>query len=75
VKCKLKYGDIVLYKDCVGVVRNAAVNQESVSVAWAHNPSDLKYYVPVHTANKFEVLPKDVGMDLIRLYDKEVYLA
>jgi len=74
VKCKLKYGDIVLYKDCVGVVRNAAVNQESVSVAWAHNPSDLKYYVPVHTATKFEVLPQGVGKNLIRLYDKEVYL-
>lgn len=68
MKCKLKYGDIVLYKDCVGVVRNAAVNQVSVSVAWAHNPRDLGYYVPVHTANTFEVLPQDVGAGLVQLY-------
>ena len=75
MKCKLKYGDVVLYKDSVGVVRNAAVNQISVSVQWAHNPSDLKYYIPVDTANKFEVLPKEVGADLVRLYDKEIYLG
>ena len=75
MKCKLKYGDIVLYKDCVGVVHNAAVNQESVSVQWVHNTCDLKYYFPVYIANKFEVLPKEVGADLVRLYDKEIYLG
>lgn len=75
MKCKLKYGDVVLYKNNVGVVRNAAVNQISVSVQWVHTPNDLGYYIPVHTANKFEVLPKDVGMNLIRLYNKEVYLG
>lgn len=71
----MKFGDVVLYKNNVGVIRNAAVNQVSVSVAWAYNPSDLKYYVPVSTANKFEVLPKDVGENLLRLYDKEIYLG
>ena len=75
MKTKLKYGDVVLYKEYIGVVRNAAVNQESVSVQWVH-PDNLKmrYYQPVKTANTFEVLPKDVGENLIRLYNKEVYL-
>ena len=75
MKCKLKYGDVVLYKDYIGVVRNAAVNQESVSVQWVH-PDNLRmrYYQPVETANTFEVLPKDVGKNLVRLYDKEIYL-
>ncbi len=76
MKCKLKYGDIVLYKDSVGVVRNAAVNQESVSVQWVHNQSEIPtYYIPKHIANTFEVLPKDVGENLVRLYDKEIYLG
>lgn len=75
MKCKLKYGDIVLYKDSVGVVRNAAVNQTSVSVHWVHDPYGLRYYQPVETANTFEVLPKDVGENLIRLYNKEIYLG
>ena len=75
MKCKLKYGDVVVYKDSVGIVRNPAVNQQSVSVQWVHNTCDLKYYFPVHTANTFEVLPKDVGENLVRLYDKEIYLG
>ena len=75
MKCKLKYGDIVLYRDSVGVVRNAAVNQISVSVQWVHDPYGLRYYQPIDVANTFEVLPKDVGMNLIRLYSKEVYLG
>ena len=75
MRLKLKYGDVVLYKDCVGVVHNAAVNQASVSVAWVHNPCSLGYYIPVQTAVRFEVLPKDVGKNLVRLYDKEVYLG
>ena len=75
MKCKLKYGDIVLYKDSVGVVRNAAVNQISVSVQWVHDPYNLRYYQPIDVANTFDGLPKDVGMNLIRLYNKEVYLG
>ena len=74
MKTKLKYGDVVLYKDSVGIVRNAAVNQQSVSVHWIHNPQLHSYYQPVDTANTFEVLPKDVGKNLVRLYNKEVYL-
>ena len=75
MKCKLKYGDVVVYKDSVGVVRNAGVNQESVSVHWVHDPYSLPCYTPKHTANTFEVLPKDVGENLLRLYDKEIYLG
>lgn len=71
---KLKFGDVVLYKDCMGVVRNAAVNQEIVSVQWVHNPHNYLYYQRKAVAEKhFEVLPKDVGENLVRLYDKEVY--
>ena len=75
MKTKLKYGDVVLYKDSVGIVRNAAVNQQSISVHWVHNPQPHSYYIPKHIANTFEVLPKDVGENLVRLYDKEVYLG
>ena len=75
MKCKLKYGDIVLYKDSVGVVRNPGLTQSSVSVQWVHDPYGLGYYQPVDTANTFEVLPKDVGENLVRLYDKEIYLG
>lgn len=67
MKTKLKYGDVVLYKNNVGVIRNAAVNQISVSVQWVHTPDDLGYYIPVNTANKFEVLPKDVGENLLEV--------
>lgn len=75
MKTKLKYGDIVLYKDSVGVVRNPGLTQISVSVQWVHNQQLHSYYIPKYLANRLEVLPKDVGMDLIRLYDKEVYLG
>lgn len=70
---RLKYGDVVLYQNSVGIVRNAAVNQESVSVQWVHNPHNYLYYQRKAVAEKhFEVLPKDVGENLVRLYDKEV---
>lgn len=71
MKCKLKYGDVVVYKDYIGVVRNAAVNQESVSVQWVH-PDNLRmrYYQPVETANTFEVLPKDVAENLLEVLNK-----
>ena len=72
MRLKLRFGDVVLYKGSIGVVRNAAVNQESVSVQWVHNPQPHSYYIPKHIAKHFEVLPKDVGENLVRLYDKEV---
>ena len=74
MKCKLKYGDVVVYKDSVGIVRNSAVIQARVSVQWVHDPHGLRYYQPVEIANTFEVLPKDVGRNLVRLYDMGAYL-
>ena len=68
MKTKLKYGDIVLYKGAIGIIRNAAVNQGSVSVQWVYpNNLVLRYYQPVKTANTFEVLPKDVGENLLEV--------
>ena len=67
---KLKYGDVVVFgSGCVGIVRNAGVNQECLSIEWVHpkNHPPL-YYQPKTIADKCEVVPKDVAENLIALY-------
>ena len=67
---KLKYGDFILYKESIGQVCNPGVNQECISINWLHfslSQPPLAYYQPKSFADKCEVLPKDVGENLLEV--------
>ena len=69
---RLNYGDVIVVEECVGRVINAFVNQSCYTIKWYHNPHKQHYYQDVSIEFKCEVLPKDVGENLVRLYEKEV---
>ena len=64
----LKYGDVIVFEECVGRITNAVVNQQCYTVKWYHNPHNQHYYQDVSLAYKCEVIPKDVAENLIALY-------
>ena len=69
---RLSYGAVIVFEECVGRVINACVNQAYYTIKWYHNPHKQHYYQDVSIEFKCEVLPKDVGENLVRLYEKEV---